>query len=293
MRQLSQELSAGAARLRLDIHGSRPSAHLLDAMPFLNYRLAEVRVEAAVTRPRPDVVWYQDEESKQASYADDTLVLRGDFFQGEIQKVLVSMMALRMEEAGLHPFHSSAVRYRGLTIMFLGGESNHGKSMAQIEGSRRGGQVVSTETTVTDERGWAVMGSKSVFLRQRSRGTERADKLDQDQGVAKFFDHLPEFVNYEPPSDVDLVVVPSIDGHFDTAVVPVIPFERNYQTYHSLMNYLGVHEVLAPGLPMPLLDSQERRAARADFCRRFAERNYWLIRARTPQVLFDELEKVL
>ena len=61
--------------------------------------------------------------------------------------------------------------------MFLGGEANSGKSMSQIEGSRRGGFVVSTETTVTDERGWAVMGSKSVFLRKRAKGTERVDKL--------------------------------------------------------------------------------------------------------------------
>ena len=49
------------------------------------------------------------------------------------------MLALRMEAAGLHPFHGSAVRYRGRTVMFLGGESNHGKSMGQIEACRRGG----------------------------------------------------------------------------------------------------------------------------------------------------------
>jgi len=86
-----------------------------------------------------------------------------------------------MEAVGLHPFHSSGIRYRDRTIMFLGGESNHGKTMSQIEGCRRGGLVVSTETTVTDERGWAVMGSRNVFLRQRSKGTERSDLPDQDQ----------------------------------------------------------------------------------------------------------------
>ena len=75
--------------------------------------------------------------------------------------------------------------------MFMSGEGNHGKTMAQIEGSKRGGLVVSTETTVTDERGWVVTGSKSVFLRTRSKGTERADKPDRDQGVAKFFDQTP------------------------------------------------------------------------------------------------------
>jgi hypothetical protein len=293
MLQLSQEISSGAARLRLDVHGSQPSGHVLDALTFLNYRLANVSIEPDVSRPRADLVWYQDDARKSIVYDGQALTLHGQWFQGELQKILVSMLALRMEEVDLHPFHASAVRYRDLTVMFLGGESNHGKSMAQIEGCRRGGLVVSTETTVTDERGWAVMGSKSVFLRQRSKGTERADKLDQDQGVAKFFDQTPVFVNYDEPSDVDLVIVPSIDGHFDTAVVEMIPFERNYQTYHSLMNYLGVHEVLAPGLAMPLLDSDERRAKRAAFCQRFATRKYVLIRAKTPQILFDEVEKLL
>lgn len=293
MIQLSEEMSSGAARLRVDVYGSRPLAHVLEDTVFLDYRLADIAIEPAVSRPRPDVVWHQGKSPKNIYFDDDTLTLDGDWFQGELQKVLVSMLALRMEEVGLHPFHSSAVRYRDLTIMFLGGESNHGKSMSQIEGCRRGGLVVSTETTVTDERGWAVMGSKSVFLRQRSKGTERADKLDLDQGVEKFFDQTPEFVNYDEPTDVNLVILPSIDGHFDTTVTPMIPFERNYQTYHSLMNYLGVHEVLAPGLPMPLLDSDERRAKRADFCQRFSERKYYVIRAKTPQILWDELEKLL
>ena len=49
------------------------------------------------------------------------------------------MLALRMEAVGLHPFHASAVRYHDRTILFLGGESNHGKSMGQIEACRRGG----------------------------------------------------------------------------------------------------------------------------------------------------------
>ena len=299
MLQLSQEMSSGAARLRIDVFGSEPCHHVLETMTFLNYRLANVNVEPVVQRPKPDIVWYQCRAAGNAAYAknigyeDGTLTLSGEWYQGELQKILVSMLASRMEEVGLHPFHASAIRYRDLTIMFLGGESNHGKSMAQIEGSRRGALVVSTETTVTDERGWAVMGSKSVFLRERAKGTERADKLNQDQGVAKFFDKTPEFINYDEPSDVDLVVIPSIDGNFDSKTVEMIPFERNFQTYHSLMDYLGVKELLAPGLVMPLLDGDARRAKRASFCKRFSERPYFLIRAKNPQVLFDQLEDVL
>jgi len=299
MLQLSQELSSGAARLRIDVHGSKPCEHVLETMTFLNYRLANVNVEATVQRPKPDIVWYQSRpvgnaaHSKNIIFEDGTLTLSGEWFQGELQKILVSMLARKMEEVGLHPFHASAIRYHDLTIMFLGGESNHGKSMAQIEGSRRGALVVSTETTVTDDRGWAVMGSKSVFLRERAKGTERADKLNQDQGVAKFFDKTPEFLNYDAPSDVDLVVIPCIDGNFDSKVAELIPFERNFQTFHSLMDYLGVKELLAPGLVMPLLDCDARRVKRATFCRRFCERPYFLIRGKNPQVLFDQLEEVL
>ncbi|MFQ5610502.1 MAG: hypothetical protein ACE5H9_00045 [Anaerolineae bacterium] len=292
MLQLSEELSCGPVRLRVDIYGAQPVLHVLDEMTFLDYRLAEVRLEPSVTRPEPDIVW-QQEGRKAIRFEDSRLALQGDWFQGELQKVLVSMLALRLEATGLHPFHASAIRYRGRTIMFLGGESNHGKTMSQIEGSRRGGRVVSTETTVVDERGWAVTGSKNVFLRLRAKGTERADKPNQDQGVAKFFDDVPEFVNYDQPGDVDLVIVPSIDGNFDTAVVEMIPFEREYQTYHSLMNYFGLHELLAPGLPMPNIDNDALRARRADFCHRFARRPYYLIRAKNPQLLFDELERLL
>ena len=39
--QLSEEMSAGTARLRVDVHGSQPREHVLDDMSFLNYRLAE------------------------------------------------------------------------------------------------------------------------------------------------------------------------------------------------------------------------------------------------------------
>ena len=293
MLQLSEEMSCGAAHLRIDVHGLQPLEHVLDEMSFLNYRLASVRIEPEITRPAPDVVWYQDTVEKRIRYEDGMLVLEGEWFQGEFQKVIVSMLALRMEAVGLHPFHSSGIRYRDRTIMFLGGESNHGKTMSQIEGCRRGGLVVSTETTVTDERGWAVMGSKNVFLRQRSKGTERSDLPDQDQGVAKFFDKTPEFINYAEPSDVDLVILPDIDGNFDTAVVDMIPFEREYQTYHSLMNYFGLNQLLTPGLAMPIIDTDELRIKRADFCHRFCKRPYYLMRAKNPQLLLDEVERLL
>jgi len=55
-----------------------------------------------------------------------------------------------MEAVGLHPSHSSAVRYRDRTILFLGGESNHGKTMGQVEACRR---VFASDTRWTVVRG--------------------------------------------------------------------------------------------------------------------------------------------
>lgn len=154
---------------------------------------------------------------------------------------------------------------------------------------------MSTETTVTDERGWAVMGSKNVYLRMRAKGTERADLPNQDEGVAKFFSENPPYINYDEPTNIDLVIMPGIDGHFDTKVVQMNRFEREYQTFHSLMNYFGLNQLLSsPGIVMPIIDTDALRAKRGDFCSRFAaDRPYFMIRAKTPQILFDEIEKLM
>lgn len=291
----AEELVSGAAVLRIDVRGGGDREHVLDETTFLSYRLAEVSLRSEVTKERPDMVWDADAAGKTIRFRDGQLLLDGPWLQGELNKIVVTMLALQMEQAGLHPFHSSAIRYRDRTILFLGGESNHGKSMSQIEGCRRGGLLVSTETTVTDDDGLVVKGSKNVFLRMRAKGTERSDIPDQDEGVAKFFDETPEFVPYEEPSQVDLVVMPGIDGHFDTRVTPMIPFEREYQTFHSLMNYFGLNQLLSTeGIVMPVVDNDALRARRGAFCSRFAAgRPYYMIRAATPQILIDEVEKLI
>jgi hypothetical protein len=89
------------------------------------------------------------------------------------------------------------------------------------------------------------------------------------------------------------VIVPAIDGNFDPSTVDMIPFERQFQTLHSLQNYFLLNELLAPGQVMPIVDTEERRAARAAFVARFTDRPYHFIRAATPQVLLDEVERVL
>ncbi len=290
--QLSEEMSAGPARLRVDVYGHEQLAHVLDDMNFLNYRLADVRIEPEVTLSEPDIVWNRD-AVRGISYDGRRMTFNGPWPAGPIQKVIVTMLALRMESVGLHPFHASAVRYRGRTVLFLGGESNHGKSMGQIEACRRGALLVSTETTVIDETGRAVVGSKEPFIKKRTEGTERADKAAPDRGVEKFFGAMPGWEIYAEPSNVDVVVVPAIDGNFDPSCAAMIPFERQFQTFHSVQNYFLTNELLAPGVPMPVVDTDPLRQARADFVRRFAERPYFFVRAATPQVLLDEVDRVL
>ena len=206
---------------------------------------------------------------------------------------LAEALALRLEDNGLHPFHASAVRYRDKTIMFLGGESNHGKSMGQIEACRRGALLISTETTVIDDDGIAVMGSKEPFLKKRAVGTERADKAAPERGVQRFFGEMPTWARHDEPTNVDVVIVPAIDGNFEPSTVEMIPFERQFQTFHSVQNYFLTNELLAPGFPMPLVDTDDLRIARADFVRRFSERPYYFVRAATPQVLLDEVDQVV
>ncbi|HLA15762.1 MAG TPA: hypothetical protein VJZ72_02585 [Candidatus Limnocylindrales bacterium] len=290
--QLSEEMSAGPARLRIDVYGGEPRDHVLDDMAFLNYRLADVRISPQISLPDPDIVWRHDAE-KGIAYDGRRITLTGPWPAGPIQKVIVTMLALRMEATGLHPFHASAVRYRDRTILFLGGESNHGKSMGQIEACRRGALLVSTETTVIDEDGLVVMGSKEPFLRRRTEGTERADKAAPEAGAAKFFGAMPTWELHTEPSVVDVVVVPAIDGNFEPSLAEMIPFERQFQTLHSLQNYFLLNELLAPGFPMPIVDTEPLRRARAALVERFCERPYYFVRAATPQVLLDEVERIL
>jgi hypothetical protein len=44
---------------------------------------------------------------------------------------------------------------------------------------------------------------------------------------------------------------------------------------------------------MPVVDTDALRAARAGYVQRFAERPYFFVRAATPQVLLDAVDRVL
>lgn len=298
MGTIREELVSGDGVARIDVAGADGSmTKIVEDMTFLNYRLGSVQSRSDIKKSKPDVILDLAKKDKDIRYRDNTLYLDGAWEQGELNKIFVTILAFEMDKVGLHPFHSSAVRYKDKTILFLGGENNHGKSMNQIEGCRRGGKIVSTETTVTNEEGIVVYGSKSVYLRQneRAKGTERSDLPSQDEGVAKFFDKEPEFLVFEEEAPVDLVIMPGIDGHFATKVVEMGPFEKEYQTFHSVMNYFGLNQLLSPGgLVMPIMDTDELRRKRGDFVSRFvANKPYYMMRAATPQIIFDEIEKIL
>ncbi|MDR0491643.1 MAG: hypothetical protein LBH28_10420 [Oscillospiraceae bacterium] len=296
MNLYSEQLSSNKAVIRFDVAGGPERSRLVEDDTFLNYRLGAVKVNKEITKEKPDIVWHYDEKEKSIDYINGQLILKSFWEEGELNKIMVTMLANEMDKCGLHPFHSSSVVYKGRMILLVGGENNHGKSMSQLEGCRRGALIFSTETTVTDENGLALYGSKNLYIRKRAKGTERSDLPDQDEGVAKFFDKEPEMKMSYDPAQIDLAIMPGIDGHFDTQVTPMNQFEASYQSYHSLMNFFGLNQLLCGknGLAMPIVDTDERRQARARFCAKFAAgRPYYMIRAKTPQIVFDEIDKIL
>jgi hypothetical protein len=137
------------------------------------------------------------------------------------------------------------------------------------------------------------MGSVEPFLVRRTEGTERSDKAAPNRGVEKFWGTMPTWGMFEGSPDIDLVIVPAIDGNFDPATNRLIPFEAQFQFLHSLQNYFLTNELLAPGHMIPMLDDDRLRQRRAAFVERFCERPFYFIRAATPQVLMDEVEAIL
>jgi len=292
----TEEFSSDRAKLRFDVVGGPPRSRIVEDDTFLNYRLGSVKTSQGSTKLRPDIVWYYDEPEKGIAFKDDQLILKSRWEEGELNKILVSMLANEMDKQGLHPFHSSSVIYRGQMILLVGGENNHGKSMTQLEGCRRGALIFSTETTVTDAKGYALYGSKNVYIRKRAKGTERSDIPDQDEGVLKFWEKEPEMKLTYEPSEIHLAIMPCIDGHFDTQVTRMNQFEASYQSYHSLMNFFGLNQLLCgeKGLAMPIIDTDERRQARAAFVSEFVSgRPFYLVRGKTPQIVFDEIEHIM
>jgi len=290
----TEQIRADKTAIRLDVVSKEPTDKILDDMTFLNYRLGGVERSLETEIARPDFIWFKDDAVKRVDYADKRVILCGDWEQGEIQRIIVSFLATRLFEDGQFLFHASAVNYKGKTIMFMGGEGNSGKTMSQIEACKRGATIVSTETLLLAAGGEVINGSKSVFLRVRAKGTERIDKPNQDEGVSKFFSKQPDFNLFEGKTNIDLVVLPDIDGNYATVSGEMGQYEKEYQTFHCLDNYIGDCILLSSEQPMPLFDTPELRYKRAKFIKEFASnRVYLYVRGVGPQVIIDELDKAL
>lgn len=257
-----------------------------------------MEVSHEITKEQPDIIWYYDEAVKSIRYENEQLILTSFWEEGELNKIMVTMLANQMDKEGLHPFHSSSVVYRGHGILLVGGENNHGKSMTQLEGCRRGASIFSTETTVMDhETGIALYGSKNIYVRKRAKGTERSDLADQDEGVKMFFRRRTRRCPCATSQPTwTWLSCPASTGWFKTEVKPMGQFEAAYQSYHSMMNFFGLNQLLCGkhGLVMPIVDTDERRQDRGAFCAKYAAgRPYFMIRAKSPQLVFDEIDKLM
>jgi len=293
MRKLSEEIAIENARIRIDAFSDEEIRTAVGDPSFLTYRLGQVEISTEPTKPEPDVTWTIRGE-RSLSYENRTLVMGGTYSEGEVQRILISLLVKALEDIDLFTFHASACYYGGRCVVFLSGEDNHGKTMSLLEVSRRGGEVVAGESLICNREGEIVSGSKDVFLRSRPKGAERIDKPPAMQGVNKFFDALPTFKYHEGATNVDLIVLPDIDGNFDTFVGEMESFEKEYQTFHCLGDFYILRSLISSRVPMPIVDDEEHRRKRAAFIADFArERPYYFLRGRSPRVIVDELDKIL
>ncbi len=293
-----EEIGSVDARIRVDIYGKGSVQETLGDTAWLGYRLGNAYFCNKIEKEKPDMIWFADSPNKRIEYIreKDLVVLYGEWAPGELQRLVLCLLVRNLERNNHYVFHSSAVHYKGKNILFMSGETNHGKTMSLIEAAWRGAEIISTEGTIVDVSGKVLAGTKEVFLRRRPRGTERSDIPSAREGWRKFFKSLPEFKIYEKPVDnIDLVVLPDIDGHYDTFVKELPVFEREYQTFCCICaTYYQYYIVLSPGIPMPVLDDDDLRAKRAHFVSDFARgRPFYLIRGKTPAIILDEIEKIL
>ena len=107
----SEEISSNKAVVRIDVFSEEKRDFLVEDDTFLNYRLAAVKVSKEITKKKADIIWNVDKQPKNISYENEVLTLDGKWEEGELNKIMVSMLANEMDKCGLHPFHSSCVVY--------------------------------------------------------------------------------------------------------------------------------------------------------------------------------------
>lgn len=295
MPKMSEEYHVEEARVRLDCFAEDGIDRIFTNTSYLTYIVAGVKFSNELTRSRPDITWYRSKDDRRLKYSDERLEIHGSWTEGEVQRLVIPMLRRELEKEGLHAFHGAVANYRGKNVMFMTGEENHGKTMSLIECCRRGGRLIGAESIICDENGDIRLASERIFLEseERSKGTERIDKPSSHQGVRKFFGVLPDINLIEGEKKIDIVTLPDIDGNYDTFTAEMEPFEKEYQTFQCLSYLYFLPKIIAPGLPMPILDNDDLRHKRARFATDFSRRPYYFIRGSRPQVILDEVEKIL
>jgi hypothetical protein len=293
MRKLSEELTIENAKIRIDTFSDQEIRSAAGDPSYLTYRLGPVEISTSLTKAEPDVIWKMTGD-KSLSYQNRKLLMNGFHSEGEVQRMLIALLVKALEDVSLFTFHASACYYGGRCVVFMSGEENHGKTMSLLEVAKRGGEVIAGESLICNKEGSIVSGSPDVFLKRRPTGTERIDKPPPMQGVNKFFDTIPVFKYHKVPTNADLIVLPDIDGNFDAFVGRMESFEKEYQTFHCLGDFYILRSLVSTRIPMPILDDEEHRRGRAAFIADFAKgRPYYFIRGKSPEVIINELDKIL
>lgn len=292
---ISEEYYIDEAKVRLDCHVKEDTSKVLSNTSFLTYLLAGIEISDKPSKPKPDIIWYRNSEDRRLKYEDEELEIHGGWIEGEVQKLVVPILRKELEKANLHAFHAAVCKFRGKNVMFMTGEENHGKTMSLIECCRRGGNLIGAESIICDQNGDIRFASKRVFIEseERSKGTERIDKPSSHQGVKKFFGVLPDINLIEGEKKIDVVTFPDIDGNYDTFTSEMKSFEKEYQTFQCLSYLYFLPAIISSQVPMPIFDNDALRRKRAEFITKFTQRPYYFIRGSRPQVILDEVEKIL
>ena len=91
----TEEMTAGPARIRIDVRGGEPREHVLEDMNFMNYRLADVQLSPGASLPRADIIWNVDGAKSVTYHSGESVVT----FTGPVVVPLGTFTASRLVDA--------------------------------------------------------------------------------------------------------------------------------------------------------------------------------------------------
>ena len=284
----------GPARIRIDVFGGEPREHVLEDMNFMNYRLADVEIAGSVSLPQADIVW-QAEGEKSVAY------------DGRLDRHLHRAVGGRPDpeddrghacaapgsaRAGTRSTRRPCATRARRSCSWAASRTTASRwaSSRPIAAARCSCRPRRRSSTTAAWPRWA---ARTSISRSAPRARSGRTRPRQTWAWPSSSARCPPGTCIAGPSNVDVVIVPAIDGNFDPSVNEMIPFERQFQTLHSLQNYFLLNELLAPGCRCRCSTARRCATREPQFVERFSERPYFFIRAANPQVLMDEVEKVI